>query len=313
MAIATEAAPTGMFGPNLAGISTLSENATIPFFRYVRHVLPLDGYVFWLKVEAVEAQGSVHVLADKRQNEDETIAINRVVFTTDAEVQQFNAIRPNQIWVGETQGVRFAFSRSGPRYQQSGLFHYQGDAVYPAMESQLIDVVSELSPDQVIVSNSLPAWLRLVHYDPVWLQIPNPCVMLYPSFAVPDNLRPPYGSVHIDPGQTKALQAFPALNRVHTTQHQLASDRVRITLYGLTSAEAMNFVALVNRFSEDTDAIGMMDTAVLRDEKRTQAELGILAMKKTIEYSVSYQQGAIRDVARALIKSASATVSPIGV
>jgi hypothetical protein len=296
----------------LSGLRVLAQNETIIFRRYVRHVLPLDGYVFWLGTEALPVKGSLHYTTDKRQNEDETIGVNRVILSTESEVQKFNAPEPNVIWVGEYAGLRFAFSQQSSRFK-TGIFHYVGNAVYPAMESQLVEVGAQLSPDQAIVSNSLPAWLRLVHYNPVWLQIPNPCVMLYPSFAVPDNLRPPYGSVHIDPGQTEALQAFPSLDRRTTTQHQLASDRVRITLYGLTNTEAMNFVALVNQFSEDTDLIGMMDIAAMRDEKRTQAELGILAMKKSIDYSVSYQQGAIRDVARALIKSASATVSPIGV
>ena len=309
MATINEAAPVGMAGPLLAGLATLSEDATIPFTRYVRYVLPLDGYVFWLRAEATLIQGSVHVMVDKRQNEDETLAVNRVVFTTGQDVQVFNVIEPDQIWVGEASGIRFAFSRSGPRYRQSGLFHYVGDAVYPALESQLVEVGVQLTARDLVVSNSLPAWLTLQSYNPIWLQIPNPRITLYPSFLVPDNIRPPYGSVHIDPGQTKALQAFPALSRVHTSQHQLVTDRVRITLYGLTNDGAMNFVNLVNQFSEDTDAFGMMDIAAMRDEKRTQAELGILAMKKTIEYQVSYNQGAIRDVARALIKKATATVT----
>ncbi len=314
MTTAYEGAEQGppMEAPLLAGISTLSRNALIPFVRYIRHTLPLDGYVFWLRTDATEIQGSVHVTADKRQNEDETIAINRVVFTTGSEVQQFNAIMPDQIWVGETQGVRFAFSRSGPRYKAAGLFHYLGDAVYPAMDSQLVDVGSQLSPDNLIVSNSLPAWLSLFTYNPIWVQcqIPNPFVPLFPSFAVPDNLRPPYGAVHIDPGQTRAIQAFPALGRVTTSQSQLATDTVTVTLYGLTNERAVDFVSLVNQFSEDTDLIGMMDIAIVRDEKRTQAELGILAMKKSIRYQVSYNQGAMRNVARTLIEKASAAVEP---
>jgi hypothetical protein len=310
MADVNEAAPVGMAGPNLAGLLTLSNDETIQFSRYQRYVLPLDGYVFWLRTFQTCAQGSLHVTADKRQNEDETIAINRVVFTTGQEVQEFNAIGPDILWVGEAKGVKFAFSRSGPRYVAAGLFHYVGDAVYPALESQLVNNGEQLPPTTLVVSNSLPAWLCLAKYNPIWLNAPNPCVTLYPSFAVPDNLQPPYGSVHIEPSQTRALAAFPALGHVHTSQHQLATDRVRITLYGLTNDVAMDFTNLVFQYSEDTNIIGMMDMPIVRDEKRTQSELGILAMKKTIEYQVSYLQGAIRDVARALIEHASATVIP---
>jgi hypothetical protein len=300
----------GGAGTLLAGLRTLSLNEAIPFTQYIRYVLPLDGYVFWLRTKQCDIQGSMHISADKRQLEDETISISRVLFTTGSEVQEFNTIGPDAIWIGEAGGLKFAFSQRGPYYRTANLFHYSGDAVYPAMQSQLVDVGAQLSPDTLVVSNSLPAWLQLKSYDPCWLQIPNPCVTLYPSFAVPANLRPPYGSVHIDPAQTKAISAFPMLGHTHTSQHQLVTDRVRITLYGLTNEQAMDFVSLVNQFSEDTNIIGMMDIAAMRDEKRTQAELGILAMKKTIEYSVSYLQGAVRNVARALIEHASATILP---
>lgn len=301
--------PAGMIGPNLLGISTLSEGETIPFIRYVRHILPLDGYVFWLKAEATEVQGSVHVSADKQQNEDETIAINRIIFTTGTDVQAFNAIQPNEIWVGEISGVRFSFSRSGPRYKAAGLFHYVGDAVYPALESQLVNIGEELPSSELIVSNSLPAWLLLERYSPVWLLPRNPCITLFPSFAVPDNLRPPYGSVHIIPNETRALASTPTLAR-RMTHSQLAMDRVRITLYGLTNAQALSFFDLVNQFSIDTNTIGLMNMPIMRDEKRTQAELGILAMKKTIDFDVSYQQATIRDLARQLLLHAHVTYFP---
>jgi hypothetical protein len=297
---------------NSIGLELVSQDQIISFTKYLRHVLPIDGYVFWLKTATTQVRGSVHVTRDKRQNEDETVAINRVVFTATEEVQEFNAIDPKSIWVGEFGGVRFAFSRNGPLYRQTGLFHYDGVAVYPALESQLVDVGAELSPDCVIVSNSLPAWLQLHDYNPVWLQAENPCVQLFPSFAVPDNLRPPYGVVHIPPDSTRALQAFPSLGHTTTSQHQLAADRVRITLYGLTNEQAMGFTNLVFQFSEDTNLIGLMGDPlpIVRDEKRPQAELGILAMKKTVTYEVAYQQGAIRCLARALIEHASATVLP---
>jgi hypothetical protein len=293
----------------LDGLQAVSQNETIPFTQYQRYVLPLDGYVFWLRVSTTEIRGSLHISADRQQNEDETAAVTRVVFTTGTPVQAFQAIDPNQIWVGETAGIRFAFSRSGPKYRAADLFHYAGTAVLPALESQLVDVGAQLSPDSVVVSNSLPAWLRLKDYSPIWLNAPNPGLMLYPSFAVPDNLRPPYGVVHILPSETRALQAFPALGHDTTSQWQLAADRVRVTLYGLTNDDALDFLNLVLQFSEDTNDVGMMAPPIIRDEKRIQPELGILAMKKTIEWEVSYFQGRVRNIARALIASASASVN----
>jgi hypothetical protein len=298
--------PTAVF---LSGLRLLSSDQAIPFTQYIRNVLPLDGYVFWLAAQQTTITGSLHYQADKQQREDETIAISRIVFTTGVEVQQFAETAPDAIWVGEVGGLKFAFSQRGPFYRASGLYHYSGDAVYPALASQLRDLGAQLSADTLVVSNSLPAWLTLKNYAPEWLIAGNPGITLYPSFAVPDNLPPPYGSVHIYPEQTEPLGAFPVIG-FRSSHTQLATDRVRVTLYGATNAQALAFFDLVNQFSADTDTIGMMAPAVVRDEKRPQAELGILAMKKTIDFRISYLQSSILDLARQLIETATATMLP---
>jgi hypothetical protein len=305
--------PTGpMAGPALAGLTLLSSQQTITFGRYVRYVLPLDGYVYWLRTANVDIAGSLHVRNTRRQSEDELISVNQVVFTTTQEIEQFNDIGPDHIWVGTTPELKFAFLSSGPTYTQSGLFHYAGDTVYPALESQLVDYGSQLSKDTLVVSNSLPAWLSLYSYNPIWVstQVPNPFVQLFPSFLPPLNLQPPYGVVHIYPEGTQAQQSAPRFYRVHTSQETLASDDVKVTFYGLTNEQAMDFVALLFQYSMDTDILGMQSMPVVVDEKRQQTELGILAMKKSIRMRVSYNQGAIRTVARTLIEQASATITP---
>jgi hypothetical protein len=307
---------TAVASANLAGLRTLSEDQVIVFTLYVRWVLPLDGYVFWLgTANSIPVSGSLHVTADKRQLEDETIAVNRVVFTTGAPIQEFNRISPDHMWVGECADVRFAFSRAGPRYRAAGLYHYNGEAVYPALANMLVPVGNEFPKTTLIVSNSLPIWLTLKTYNPLWLVPANPMITLYPSFAVPDNLTPPYGVIHI--AETDQLQATPnfgpttpvgeaALGTVFgtvpdSTHWQLASDRVNVTLYGLTNQQALDWLDLVNRYSYDQDTMGIMRSTPMRDSKRTQQELGILAMKKTVEYRVSYYQARADAVARQLV------------
>ena len=312
---------TAAAASNLVGLQTITDGEVISFQLYVRWVLPLDGYVFWLGTgNPVIVKGSLHVSVDKRQEEDETIAVNRVVFTTADDVQRFNEPSPGKIWVGQYAGIRFAFSASGPRYRAAGLYHYNGDAVYPALANMLVPVGQELPKSTLVVSNSLPMWLSLKTYTPVWLNPPNPLITLYPSFLVPDNLEPPYGVVHIY--DTDALQAIanfgPTLmvggnaaqggifgNTPDSTHYQLSYDRVRITLYGTTNQQALDFIDLVNRYSYDQDYIGIMSETVVRDDKRTQRELGILAMKKTIDFRVSYYQTRANAVANQLIHHAS--------
>jgi hypothetical protein len=309
-----------------AALRVISLDQVIPFTQYIRYVLPLDGYVFWMRTQTIQVRGSLHMSILKRQNEDETFANNTVIFTTADMIQSFNEISPNKIWVGEFEDQKFAFTRSDGIYKAAGIFHYTGDAVNAAMLSQLIDVGDQLPASTLIVSNSLPLWLSLVTYTPVWLVPNNPLITLYPSFAIPDNLRPPYGAVHVEPGATRILQATPLLGPTHpvgnaalgtysgtalsATHWQLVSDHVRVTLYGATNQVAMDFMELVNAYSYDQDVMGIMSATPMRDEKRVQTELGILAMKKTIEFDVSYYQTRVDDVARQLIEHVTAIIIP---
>jgi hypothetical protein len=309
---------------DVAALQLLSLDQEIAFTQYTRYVLPLDGYVFWLRTGATNVKGSLHVSIAKQQNEDETLAINKVIFSTGTAIQKFNDIDSNKIWVGSYHDIRFAFTRSDAHYKSAGIFHYVGDAVYPALANMLVDTGDQLPLSTLVVSNSLPLWLSLVSYEPVWLNPPNPAITLYPSFLVPDNLRPPYGVVHIPAEATRALSASPrlgpfrpvgnaALGTINgttsdSTHWQLVADRVKITLYGTTNQQALDFQDLVNRFSIDQDSLGMMNTPVMVDEKRTQAELGILAMKKSITYEVSYYQSRANAAAQKLIEHASVTL-----
>lgn len=313
-----------------AGVEMLSLSQEIVFTKYIRLVLPLDGYVFWVKANlvgpsaiynklrlnkaaynqpprtTVEAatkivKGSLHYQTDTRQEEQEDYAANRVIFTALSEVEDLNAIDPQVLWLAEFDGIRFAFSSRGRFYRQADLYHYVGMAVYADMEPQIIDDLSGFDSRSVVVSNSLPAWLALNAYTPIYgYQLGG--LTLFPSFLSPQNEPPPFGTVHIIPESTQALASAPSLSR-RSTHTQLCSDRVRITLWGARNFNALDFMDAVNQYSLDTDAIGIMNVPTVRDEKREQSELGTIAMKKTVEFEVSYLQTRMNDVARKLILS----------
>jgi hypothetical protein len=325
-------------GTDLAiGVDTLSLDQELEFTQYTRVILPVDGSWFWIRSDLVsdsalynaamfnsvalnqgpnvltaapfsKAKGSLHYETIRQQNEDETLGINRVIFTSEQEITDLNAVGPNTMFISTVgaERVRFAFSRRDSFYYQAGLFHYVGTALYPALASQIIDDVSQFNAVQPIVSNSLPLWLALNGYQPLPGSLACP-LPLYPSFAVPANLEPPYGVVHVFPEATTALQPTPYLGP--TLSHdQLAQDRVRVTLYGLHNFNALSFLDAVNDYSLNTDNFGIMDPQpAVRDEKRTQAEFNILAQKKTMEWYISYYQSTARTVARQLIESAIPT------
>lgn len=315
-------------GAGLAeGVNTLSANETVVFTLYVKLILPLDGYVFWVNASllnqsaiynamtygfgefnnagtglppnTITAQGSFHFATDLQQLEDRTTAFNHVIFTSLNLIQDFNLINPNLMYVATYEGLRFAFSRRDNYYKQADLYHYRGDALYSVMDTQLIDNLTGFDSTSVVVSNSLPIWLTLNQFFPV-----------YPSFLAGQNLPPPYATIHIDPEKTFALQQFPLLDS-ESNPYQLTSDTVKITIYGTRNNEALNFMNYVLNYSINTDNIGLMNMPIVQDDKLTQSELGIIAMKKTITFQVSYYQTTVNNIARKLIESAFISITEV--
>lgn len=283
----------------VAGINTLSQNQEVTFTQYTRLILPADGFVFWVKTDTTfKAQGSLHYSGDQDQRQDETLGFSHVILTTKDPINNFLDVSPTTMWVGTFDGFKFSFNHKKNFYRQAGIYHYMGDAIYPAMASQLIEDATGFDDLSPVVSNSLPIWLSL-----------NAKCDMYPSFLVDPNIVPPYAAVHIEPAQTVALQASPSFSS--TLSHaQLASDMVLITTYGLRNAEALEFQDYLMQHSLDTDDFGVMNMPIMRDEKRTQTEFNILAQKKTIQFQVSYYQRQAEEIARQLILSAKITFYP---
>lgn len=316
-----------------AGVESLSLLQEITFVKYVKVILPLDGYVFWVKADLLSpmalfnasqfnsfalnqsaavvtpaaeivAKGSLHYSTDRNQDETETIAVNRVIFTSEHEIVDFNQIGPTVMFLATFDGIQFTFSSRGSFYRQADLFHYTGAAIYSDMSTQVINGLDGFNSRDVIVSNSLPLWLALNNYTPPYPGgFANPGLMLYPSFLVPQNLTPPFASIHIDPASTIALGASPLFD-IKMSQTQLAQDTVTITMYGMRNFNAQDFVACVEQYSLDFELFGVMNMPILRDEKRTQVELQTIAQKKSVIFQINYYQSRIRDVARQLILQA---------
>jgi len=285
-----------------AGVEVLSQDQIITFTKYIQLVLPADGFIFWAKTtNTIDVKGSLHFAGDQNQNEDETVGKSHVIFTSESEINAFTDIAPTEMFIGTFGELRFSFNHKKNFYQQASLWHYVGDAIYPAMLSQFLDTASDFDNINPVVSNSLPIFLQLNRYFP-----------MYPSFAIPANIQPPYGSVHIDPSGTEAIQSIPFIDPI-TSHYQLTSDMVRITIYGERNTNVLDFQDYLYQNSLDTDNWGLMNTPVVQDEKRTQSEYNILAQKKTFTMKVSYYQTRVNDIARQLILSAKITFIEEGI
>ena len=307
----------------------------VPFTTYIRLVLPLDGYVFWVRADLVSksalvgalmaggatldqqggivtpaaiinVEGSFHYATDIAQEEAMTTSVNRLLFTTSTKVDSFNNSGVNTLFIATFDGMQFAFSGRDFFFDNAGIYHYIGNAVFNEMQPQLINSVSGFDSTNIVSSNSVPLWLALNQYIPIYFDgISNP-IIIYPSFIVPQNLKPPFAVVHVPPESTRALQPTPVVDS-NGDHWQLVTERPRVTLWGTRSFTAMDFMDCVERYSVDHDTFGVMNAPVVRDEQRVQRELQAMAMKKTIEFEISYYQTRVRNVSKQLILSAIPT------
>lgn len=310
-----------------AGIDNISYSGTVSFTLYNRVVLPADGFVFWVRAdllspgsalnafayntapfnaaptvttpaEVIEVAGSLHFTTQSSQSEDDFLSRRTFTFTCQQSVDQLAAVAPDQLWITDAiLGMRVAFSSRTGFYRQANTYHYHGDALYPALTSQVIDSPDQLYASLLIVSNSLPIWLAM-----------GASFTLYPSYLVPDNLSPPYGVVHIDPDGTTPMQS--AVRHDSTSSRwQLCRDKVRVTTYGVRNDAILDWLDQVNLYTlRNPGIIGVMNSPAPRDDKRGQTEFSIIAQKKIIDFDVNYYQHRSRDQARQLIRQALCAV-----
>jgi hypothetical protein len=304
-----------------AGLDVLSGRQTVEFVPYIRTVLPLDGFVFWVRAsllpqqrlvenglqspDPVTVEGSLHYASVGTMMLDENISIQRVDFAAKTPITDFAQVAPNVLYVAEWQtplgSFKFTFNNRGTYYRQADIHHYTGDAVYPAFIAQLIDNIEQFDRRQV-VSNSLPLWLTVCANIPFISEI-SFVLPMYPAYLIPANLPPPYAAVEVMPRTTRALQAR-AYRDSNNSRWQLVAETVALTFYGLRNDDIMDFVDYAVDRSANLGDFGIMNMPVVRDEYRPQLELSALAQKKTVEFEVNYYQTRMRDIARQYIKTA---------
>jgi hypothetical protein len=274
----------------------------VTFTKYVRKVLPLDGFIFWVKASILSddpdsepdtktVKGYLHLTTESIQDEEQLYDKNVVTFTAQSDVDPFNDIGAEVLYIGEFYGIRFAFSRRSGLNEPANIYHYTGNAIYPHMLSQIVDSPDDIDLADVVVSNSLPIWLTLSDFMP-----------MYPAMLSVQNLAPPYATVKCGE-PTPVAGAFYLDDKQN--QYQLVSEDVTITVTGLRNAAVEDFLLYVQQYTLSEQAeMGVMNIPVVQDERVTQNELNIIAMRKKVKFKVNYYQQRMRNVARKLITSA---------
>lgn len=290
------------------GLDELSQYQIVTFTKYIRKVLPLDGFVFWVKAsivsddpdpepDTVKVKGYLHLTTESIQDDEQLYDRNVVTLTAQSDIDPFNDIGHDVLYIGEFFGIQFSFSRRTGLNEPARLYHYTGEAVYPHMRSQIINSADDIDLSDVVVSSSLPIWLGLNDYMP-----------MFPAMLSAQNLSPPYATV-------KCSNTSPVAGAFYLdeqqNQYQLVCEDVTISVTGLRNSAIEDFLLTVQQYTlSDTAEMGVMNIPVVQDERVTQNELNILAMRKTIKFKVNYYQQRMRNVARQLITSAIPAIYP---
>ncbi|EHD2125413.1 hypothetical protein JRK10_005032 [Salmonella enterica] len=284
------------------GLDDLSRFQVVTFTKYIRKVLPLDGFVFWVKAsvlsgapdsepDTVNVKGYLHLTTESIQDDEQLYDRNVVTFTAQADIDPFNDIGSDVLYIGEFFGIQFSFSRRTGLNEAANLYHYSGEAIFPYMRSQIINSADDIDLADVVVSNSLPIWLSLSQFMP-----------MYPAMLSVQNLVPPYATVKC--GEPSPVAGAFWLDEKQN-QYQLVSEDVTITVTGLRNAAVEDFLRYVQDYTlSDKAEMGVMNIPVIQDERVTQNELNIIAMRKKVKFKVNYYQQRMRNVARKLITSA---------
>ena len=270
--------------------------------------MPLDGFVFWVKAsivadepdqepDTVDVKGYLHLTTESIQDDEQLYDRNVVTLTAQSDIDPFNDIGPDVLYIGEFYGIQFSFSRRTGLNEPARLYHYTGEAVYPHMRSQIINSADDIDLSDVVVSSSLPVWLGLNQYMP-----------MFPAMLSTQNLSPPFATIRCS-NVTPIAGAFYVDER--DNQYQLVSEDVTISITGLRNAAVEDFLRYVQQYTLRDDAeMGVMNIPVVQDERVTQNELNVIAMRKTIKLKVNYYQQRMRDVSRGLILSAIPSIYP---
>lgn len=318
MSLATEAMVPGtnnMASALAAGLDTVDQKQTVSFTLYVKQILPLDGFVFWLKADQIlnppswlvdlplilTVDGSLHHATINTQSEDENFSTQRVIFTAKDPVSNLGAMTPDTLYMAQVDGYKYAFSSRSNWYKQADLYHYSGDAVYPALADMVVDNINDLDLTNRVVSNSMPIWLMFTQTKTA--SFPNTWIP-YPAFLLPDNMSPPYAAVDIDARQTRPLAAGRAYDK-SGNRFQLVTDTVEVSFYGVRNDAILDWVDAVVQYGLDNaTTFGVMNSPVPGDLKRTQVEISTIAQKKTVTFQVCYYQSRLTAIAIKYILSA---------
>jgi hypothetical protein len=145
------------------GLDDLSRFQVVTFTKYIRKVLPSMAFVFWVKASVLsddpsnerygDVKGYLHLTTETIQDDEQLYDRNVVTFTAQADIDPFNDIGSDVLYIGEFFGLQFSFSRRTGLNEPANLYHYTG-----RLFSRTCDRRSSTLP---MTSTCLTWWFRV--------------------------------------------------------------------------------------------------------------------------------------------------------
>lgn len=81
--------------------------------------------------DTVDVKGYLHLTTETIQDDEQLYDRNVVTFTAQADIDPFNDIGSDVLYIGEFFGIRFSFSRRTGLNEPANLYHYTGKQFSP--------------------------------------------------------------------------------------------------------------------------------------------------------------------------------------
>lgn len=222
-----------------AGVEQLSYVQEITFTKYVRVILPLDGFAFWVKstllsqnalmaagaygdalpamepvtVDAgtLKAKGSFHYVTDVTEEETETSSANRVIFTSETPIQGLNDSNPNVMWIGNfatplraaDKAINWAGETIRFAFSSRGSFYRQANLYHYVGHAVYNPLTTQIIDDP----RDLDTRLIVSNSLPIWLSMNSYIKKEWELFAPP--------SIPLYPSFLTPLNQNPPFASVH--------------------------------------------------------------------------------------------------
>lgn len=326
-------------GPLAAAIALISDNQQYTFNLHVRLILPIDGYVFWVRASSLSPTFLAQYLGDYNGSPLNSTTFNGIVkqlpsltpaqlanlqFSINASLHVTQMINQEDDATYAMQQVAFTTTTAVENFQNvapgtmwittlpTGGFvgfgeqrnHYQLAGLWHYHGAALYSALATQIVDDPRLIH--PTLAIVSNSLPFWLALSTPSVPVFPAGLSPLNEAPPY--VIADVQSTDPLGGAPLYDAM-TSQSQLVSDKIRFTMYGLNNNAALDFQQAILQGSL-TGSYGMMNIPVPKDERKTQREFQVIAQKKTMLVEINYYQTRVRDIAQSLILKATIALTP---